>query len=111
VLAEHAPFDERIVSRVAHWLKPGGRFAFTTVHPDSPSIPRTLGRRLGRSLAPVAPAPVRTRIRARLLAGGLYADEAQVRGLLGQAFDVESLVRFESEAHLHCLCVARRKGA
>jgi len=108
VLAEHARFDEGIVRRAVRWLKPRGRFAFTTVHPDSPSIPVTIGRRLGRSLAPVAPAPVRERIRARLLAGGLYADERRIRMLLEPAFEIESLQRFHSEAHLHCLCVARK---
>lgn len=108
VLAEHAPLDEAVVARVARWLKPNGRFAFTTVHPDSSSIPQTLRRRLGRSLEPVAPAPLRKRLRARLLGGGLYADEAAVRTLLDRRFDVESLERFESEAHLHCLCVARK---
>ena len=111
VLAEHVPFDARVVQRAARWLKPGGRFAFTTVHPDSPSIRATVGRRIGRSLAPVAPAPVRERIRARLLSGGLYADEPRVRMLLAPAFDIESLERFQSEAHLHCLCVARKKPA
>ena len=111
VLAEHAPFDAGIVRRVAHWLKPGGRFAFTTVHPDSPSIPATVGRRIGRSLVWVAPAPVRDRVRARLLAGGMYADEPCVRALLEPSFDIESLERFQSEAHLHCLCVARKKQA
>ena len=111
VLAEHAPFDAGIVRRVAHWLKPGGRFAFTTVHPGSPSIPATVGRRIGRSLVWVAPAPVRDRVRARLLAGGMYADEPCVRALLEPSFDIESLERFQSEAHLHCLCVARKKQA
>jgi len=43
-----------------------------------------------------------------LLAGGLYADEARVRELLAEGFAIESLERVESEAHLHCLCVARR---
>jgi hypothetical protein len=81
------------------------------VHPDSPSIPRTIGRRLGRAVAPVAPAPVRARLRARLLSGGRYADEARVHALLDPEFDIESLERFESEAHLHCLCVARKRAA
>ena len=109
VLAEHVPFDALVAGRVGRWLKPRGRFAFTTVHPASPSIRQTIGRRLARSLAPVAPAPVQGRIRARLLSGGLYADEARVHALLDPAFDLESLERFESEAHLHCLCVARKK--
>jgi SAM-dependent methyltransferase len=111
VLAEHVPFNEAVAARAARWLKPRGRFAFTTVHPDSPSIPRTIGRRLGRAVAPVAPLPVRARLRARLLSGGRYADEARVRALLDPDFEIESLERFESEAHLHCLCVARKRVA
>jgi SAM-dependent methyltransferase len=108
VLAEHVPFNEAVVAAVAGWLKPGGRFAFTTVHPASPSIPRTIGRRVGEWLAPVAPAATERRLRARLLAGGLYADQRRVRELLEWAFEVLSIELFESEAHLHCLCVARR---
>ena len=33
VLAEHTPFDSRIVDNVATWLRPGGRFAFTPTFP------------------------------------------------------------------------------
>jgi SAM-dependent methyltransferase len=111
VLAEHVPLDERIVARVARWLRPRGRFAFTTVHPDSPSIPATAGRRLGRRLLPVAPRRIRTLIRARMLSEGLYADEARVRELLAPVFAIEALERFQSEAHLHCLCVATKRAA
>jgi SAM-dependent methyltransferase len=111
VLAEHVPLDEQVVAAVADWLKPGGRFAFTTVHPASPSIPRTIARRVGEWLAPVAPAAAGRRLRARLLAGGLYADQRRVGELLAGAFAAESIELFESEAHLHCLCVARRRGA
>jgi SAM-dependent methyltransferase len=111
VLAEHVPFNERIVSRVHRLLRPRGRFAFSTVHPDSPSIPPTLARRLGRLVAPIAPSWIRPRFRARLLAGGLYADEAAIRELLESGFEIESLERFESEAHLHCLSVARKRTA
>ena len=111
VLAEHVPFDAAVVAHVSKWLKPNGRFAFTTVHPESPSIPRTLKRRVGRSLAAVAPRTIERRIRQRLLSGGLYADEAQIQRLMSAAFTIESLFEFESEAHLHCCCVARRKAA
>ncbi len=38
VLAEHVPLDRGVIDRVHRWLKPGGRFAFTTVHPASPSV-------------------------------------------------------------------------
>src|SRR5262249_12311795 len=111
VLAEHTPFDEHVVAKVARWLKGGGRFAFTTVHPESPSIPRTLRRFVGERLAPMAARRIGARLRERLLAGGMYADESRVRSLLEATFDVESLDRFESEAHLHCLCVAGKRSA
>ena len=75
VLAEHVPFDPTVAGHVWRWLKPNGRFAFTTVHPDSPSIPQTLQRRIGRSIAAVAPDAVAQPLRMRLLSGGLYADE------------------------------------
>lgn len=108
VLAEHSPFDERVVSNVARWLRPGGRFAFTTVHPDSRSVPRTLPRALGRWIAPLTMGALRRRLRDALLSGGLYADEARVRELLTPSFVIESLATFDSEAHLHCVCVARK---
>lgn len=111
VLAEHVPFDDTLVARVVEWLKPGGRFAFTTVHPASPSIPRLLGRRIGEWIEPIALGAARRGLRRRLLAGGLYADEERVHDLLDSRFVVESLERFVSEAHLHCLCVARKARA
>ena len=88
-----------------------GRFAFTTVHPDSPSIPKTRRRRVGRSIAELAAGAIAEPVRARLLAGGLYADEQHVTRLLRGSFDIEALKRFESEAHLHCWCVGRKRAA
>ena len=111
VLAEHVPLQPPLVASVARWLRPGGRFAFSTVHPDSTSVPRTLARRLGSSVGPLLPPPLKRGLRDRLLAGGLYADEARIRDLLAQAFAIESLDRMQSEAHLHCLCVARKVSA
>jgi SAM-dependent methyltransferase len=108
VLAEHVPLDETLVGRVADWLTPGGRFAFTTVHPASASIPRTLGRRIGAAIEPAMRGAARRGLRRRLLAGGLYADEERVHELLDPRFAIESLERIQSEAHLHCLCVARK---
>jgi SAM-dependent methyltransferase len=108
VLAEHVPLDASIVTRVARWLKPGGRFAFTTVHPDSPSIPLTVKRRLGRAVAAATPSFLAQPLRHRLLGRGRYADERGVRQLLEPGFVIDSLFRFESEAHLHCWCVARK---
>jgi SAM-dependent methyltransferase len=110
VLAEHVPLDAEVVAHVSRWLKPNGRFAFTTVHPESPSVPRTFKRRLGESLAAIAPRTVEHRVRRLLLSGGLYADEARIEQLLADAFAIESLRRFESEAHQHCWCVARRSA-
>jgi len=110
VLAEHSPLNEQVVTRVWRWLKPGGRFAFSTVHPDSPSVPATARRTLGRLLLPATAGPVRRWLRGRLMSGGLYADEAHIHDLLSRMFTIESLTRMTSEAHLHCLCVAR-KGA
>ena len=111
VLAEHVPLDDILVGRVVEWLRPGGRFAFTTVHPASPSIPATLGRRIGARIVSATPLAVRRRLRRRLLAGGLYADEERVGELLASRFAVESLERIDSEAHLHCLCVAKKMSA
>lgn len=108
VLAEHVPLDADLVTRVTRWLRPGGRFAFSTVHPDSPSVPKTVGRSVGRLVAPLAPGPLRRYLRERLLSGGLYADEARVNELLAPRFAIEALERFVSEAHLHCLCIARK---
>ena len=110
VLAEHAPFNQDVASRVHRLLRPGGRFAFSTVHPDSPSIGKTLGRTIGRALSTL-PGPFRQPLRERLMSGGMYADEARVADVLTPAFEVRSIERFVSEAHLHCLCVARKAGA
>jgi SAM-dependent methyltransferase len=108
VLAEHVPLDAAVVDQVRRWLTPGGRFAFTTVHPDSPSIPQTAGRALGRLVLPFSTGPLRRTLHARLQSAGMYADEQRVHDLLAGAFDVESIERTQSEAHLHCLCVARK---
>jgi SAM-dependent methyltransferase len=110
VLAEHVPFDSTVVSHVSRWLAPGGIFAFSTVHPDSPSIPKTLKRRVGRTIAAVAPTALARPLHTRLLGGGLYADETRIRELLTPGFTIDVLRRFESEAHLHCWCVARKRA-
>lgn len=111
VLAEHVPLQPALIASIARWLRPGGRFAFSTVHPESASVPRTLARRLGSSVGTLLPAPLKRGLRERLLAGGLYADEARLRELLAETFVIESLERMQSEAHLHCLCVARKMTA
>ncbi|MCU1385897.1 MAG: rebM 3 [Acidobacteria bacterium] len=111
VLAEHAPLDAIVAAHVHRWLRAGGRFVFTTVHPDSASIAQTLPRRLGRALGKVLPAPIARPIRDRLLAGGLYADEQRITELLADTFEIEALRQFDSEAHRHCWCVARKRNA
>jgi SAM-dependent methyltransferase len=108
VLAEHTPLDARFVGRVASWLRPGGRFAFTTVHPESPSIPRTIPRTIGAAVAPWTSGAIHAWLRTRILCRGLYADEARIHELLDSRFAIESLTRMHSEAHLHALCVARK---
>lgn len=111
VLAEHVPLDAALVEHVRTWLRPGGRFAFTTVHPESPSVPRTAARRLAALAVATLPSALTTSLHARLVGGGLYADERWVRHLLGPGFVIESLTRFQSDVHLHGLCVARKAGA
>jgi len=111
VLAEHAPLNNDIAVRVHRALKPEGRFAFSTVHPDSPSIAASLGRTVARTLAPFLPGAVRHPLRERLMSGGMYADETRIQELMSPMFVIESLERFVSEAHLHCLCVARKQVA
>ena len=111
VLAEHSPLDEAMVSRVQRWLRPGGRFAFTAVHPLSPSVPRTRKRRAGERLLPfagLAPGRLRRMLRARLMSGGLYADPERVREVVEAAgLRLESIAPFQSDVHLHVLAVAR----
>jgi SAM-dependent methyltransferase len=112
VLAEHSPFDARLAARVRRWLKPGGRFAFTTVDPLSFSVPRTIGRRIGQWLLRPASAVstgLRRGLRARLMSGGLYADHERVRDVLAEVeLTVESIEPFESDVHRHVLAVARK---
>ena len=111
VLAEHAPLNSEIAVRVHRALKPEGRFAFSTVHPDSPSIAASVGRTIARTLVRFLPSALRRPLRARLMSGGMYADETRIQELLSPLFAIESLERFVSEAHLHCLCVARKRVA
>jgi SAM-dependent methyltransferase len=109
VLAEHSPFDDAVAARVHRCLKPGGRFAFTAVHPQSFSVPRTMKRAVAERLLPVTSGRLRQRLRARLMWGGLYADEERIREVLeGTRFEIESLDDFQSDVHRHCLAVARK---
>lgn len=108
VLAEHVPLDRSVIDRVHTWLRPGGRFAFTTVHPESPSVTRTLQRRLASAAVATLPAALTGALHQRLVGGGMYADERWTTNVLGDRFRVETLERFMSDVHLHGRCVARR---
>lgn len=111
VLAEHTPLTAHAVRQVARWTRAGGRFAFTTVHPGSASVPRTVSRRAATALMAWLPGAARRRLRERLMLGGLYADPEWIRAVVAPYFQIESLTVAESEAHLHCLCVARRSNS
>jgi ubiquinone/menaquinone biosynthesis C-methylase UbiE len=107
VLAEHVALNRSLVERVARWLRPGGRFAFTTVDPRSADVPKTLPRRLASALLPVA-GPVRAALHERLMVRGMYADEQWIRRMLDGLLQIESVDRFQSDVHLHGRCVATK---
>lgn len=111
VLAEHMPLDATLVSRVSRWLKPGGRFAFTTVDPNSPDVPKPLQRRLASMVLPLAPGSLGAALHQRLMAGGMYGDERWIRSVVSGSFVIETLEQFQSDVHLHGRCVARKVTA
>jgi SAM-dependent methyltransferase len=108
VLAEHVPLNRSLVTRVAGWLKPGGRFAFTTVDPESPDVPRTPARRFASALLPVVPGGAGRRLHERLMVGGMYGDARWIQSQLDGLFTIESLEQYQSDVHLHGRCVARK---
>jgi SAM-dependent methyltransferase len=110
VLAEHVPLDGTVVDRVREWLRPGGRFAFTTVHPESPSVPRTPSRRLAAGALEMLPGGITGALHRRYVAGGLYADERWIHHIVRGRFAIESLDRFQTDVHLHGRCVARLRS-
>ena len=109
VLAEHVPLRASLVKRVEQWLRPGGCFAFTTVHPLSASVTRTTGRRIAEFLLPVLPESMTAGLHARFVGDGMYGDERWLRGVIAGGLTIEALERFQSDVHLHGLCVARKK--
>lgn len=111
VLAEHVALTRALVERVARWLKPNGRFAFTTIDPHSPDVPLTLPRRLATAALPLAPGWIGDALHRRLMAGGMYGDERWIRDQLRGLFAIETIDRFQSDVHLHGRCVAVRSAA
>ena len=107
VLAEHVPLNRPLVERVAGWLKPGGRFAFTTVDPQSPDVPKTAARRIASAVLPAVPGDAGRRLHERLMAGGMYGDARWIRRQLDGLFTIESLEQYQSDVHLHGRCVAQ----
>lgn len=110
VLAEHVALTRGLVTRVAGWLRPGGRFAFTTIDPQSPDVPRTTPRRIASAVLPFAPGALGQSLHRRLMAGGMYGDERWIRSTLEGLFEIETVEHFQSDVHLHGRCVARLRG-
>ena len=108
VLAEHVALTRSLVTRVAGWLKTGGRFAFTTIDPQSADVPITWPRRVATAMLPLVPGPIGDGLHHRLMVGGMYGDERWIRQQLRGVFDVETLDRFQSDVHLHGRCVGRK---
>ena len=108
VLAEHVPLDDAIVERVWRWLKPDGRFAFTTVDPQSPDVPKTFARSLASLVLPIVPGTLGRALHRRLMSGGMYGDERWIREVLDGKFVIETIEQFRSDVHLHGRCVARK---
>ena len=109
VLAEHVPLNRALVARVAAWLKPGGRFAFTTVDPQSPDVPKTAARRLVSAVLPAVPGAAGRRIHERLMVGGMYGDARWIRQQLDGLFTIETLEQYQSDVHLHGRCVGVKR--
>ena len=109
VLAEHVPLNAALATKVSKWLRPGGRFAFTTVDPRSPDVPRTLSRRLAAIALPLAPGGLGRRLHRGLMSDGMYGDERWIREVLAGPFVIETLDQFRSDVHLHGRCVARKR--
>ena len=107
VLAEHVALTRDLAVRVASWLRPGGRFAFTTIDPHSPDVPKTTQRRIATALLPITPGALGDSLHRRLMVGGMYGDERWIRATLDRLFVIESLDVFRSDVHLHGRCVAR----
>ena len=113
VLAEHAPLDATLVARVRALA--AGRAAASRSRPCIRTRRRCRGRSAAAVGALVAPLPAGAAAARgcaqRLLAGGLYADERASASCSPARSRSNRSSAFESEAHLHCLCVARKRAA
>jgi SAM-dependent methyltransferase len=86
VLAEHTPLQPALLSQVARWLRPSGRFAFSTMHRIA-SLRQTWG---GASVARRTAVAGRSGAVRPPPGCGLYADEARVEEPLARQFVIES---------------------
>ena len=90
--------------------KPGGRFAFSTVHPESPSVPRTLARRLGSSAGRRSlPAPFEQALRGGCWPAASMPTSRECASCSADAFAIESLERMRIRG-APALPVRRAKG-
>jgi len=76
VLAEHVPLTQATIDRVSAWLRPGGRFAFTTIHPKSPSVSLSLTRRLAATATAILLPTLMSAQDGRLFVAAMYAYES-----------------------------------
>ena len=80
--------------------------------PQSPTVPRTIKRRLAERLMPATRGTMRARLRARLMRDGLYADEQRIREVMAAVgMRIESIGPFQSDVHLQMLTVATKARA
>lgn len=86
------PFDQYIVAKLAHWLKPGGQLVVTTE--EQCPQPTSWKRRCAEAALPILPASVRRRVRTRLRDFAL--SEADLRGLMVGWTDVRITRRMKS---------------
>lgn len=111
VLGEHIPLTANLIRRVAGWLAPSGRLAFTAVHPESETVAPTWKRRLGRAAMPFAVGPLDRWLHERWCSHGLYADERRVSEVLAAARLAPVSIERVQSVHLHCLVVAKKSAS
>ena len=87
------PFDSYIVSKLAHWLRPGGQLVVTTDDRQFPQ-PTSWKRRCAEAALPILPASLRRRVRTRLR--DFELSEADLRALMAGWTDVRITRRMKT---------------